>query len=205
MLAIGGDLAAQRLLFAYERGIFPWYSEHEQPLWWSPDPRAVLEVEDLHVSRSLQRHLERGAFELSWNKDFPRVIHECSLRRNDGTWIHEEVRTAYIRLHELGHAHSLEVYEGSELVGGIYGVQRGALFAAESKFYRRKNASKVALVACVRSLARAGIELFDVQLSSSYLQGLGVTMIPRKIYLRRLRRALDRELDLKRLELDWRP
>ena len=182
-LALGGDLAVERILFAYDQGIFPW--PHEDVLtWWSPDPRAVFTPASLHVSRSLQRTLRQGAFALSWNRAFAAVIQACAQRRSEGTWIIPAMQVAYSRLHELGHAHSLEVWNPQgELVGGLYGVQRGALFAAESMFHRATDMSKVALVSAVRSLSRAGIELFDVQLRTDHLASLGVAMIPRLRYL----------------------
>ena len=163
LVAIGGDLGVERLLLAYESGIFPWYDQDLPPLWWSPDPRTVLQLENLHISRSLRRVLRQHRFELSWNQAFAEVIRACGEKRETGTWILPEMVHAYSRLHELGHAHSLEVWTEGQLAGGLYGVQRGALFAAESMFHRRPNASKVALVASVQSLFRRGIRLFDVQ------------------------------------------
>ncbi len=205
LLAAGGDLSVERLCAAYDRGIFPWYAERELPLWWSPDPRAVLEPEDLHVSRSLERRLHRGGFELTWNRCFREVVVACGENRDDGTWIHPEVVEAYDALHGLGHAHSLEVWIDGRLAGGIYGVQRGAFFAAESKFHRVRDASKIALVACVRSLAAAGLHLFDVQHRTPYLTGFGVKDLRRAVFLERLRRALEIDLDLEGLVPDWRP
>ncbi|MEZ5987945.1 MAG: leucyl/phenylalanyl-tRNA--protein transferase [Planctomycetota bacterium] len=201
LVAVGGDLSIERLLAAYDQGIFPWYSEFELPLWWSPDPRAVLEEGAFHVSRSLQRSLRRREWTLTFDGAFDRVIRECAAERREGTWILPEIIAAYEELHALGHAHSFEVWDADgELIGGIYGVRRGALFAAESKFHRRADASKVALLVCHRSLFRAGIGLFDVQLSTPYLAGLGVREIPRRAYLERLEAALTREVDLSGLE-----
>jgi leucyl/phenylalanyl-tRNA--protein transferase len=196
---VGGDLSPERLLVAYDQGIFPWYDDGYPPLWWSPDPRTVLDPETLHVSRSLARALRRGGFELSWNRDFGRVMVECGRRRPGGTWIFPEMLDAYERLHQLGHAHSLEVWAKGDLVGGIYGVQRGGLFAAESMFHRRTNASKVALVAAVQSLFLAGIRLFDVQFLTPHLGSLGAREIPRAQYLERLGAVREHRVDLGRL------
>lgn len=199
LVAIGGDLSTERLLQAYRSGIFPWYAEGYVPMWWSPDPRALLTPETLHVSRSLRRLLRRGDFELSWNQCFARVMAECGKRRPEGTWVIPEMVSAYTRLHERGHAHSLEVWQRGELVGGTYGVQVGGLFAAESKFHRRTDMSKVALVALVGSLFAAGIELLDVQFSTPHLSALGAFEIPRAEYLARLAAARRRTVDLSRL------
>jgi leucyl/phenylalanyl-tRNA--protein transferase len=199
LLAIGGDLRSDRLLVAYRSGIFPWYAEGYVPMWWSPDPRAQLTPDRLHVSRSLARLLRRGDFELTWNRCFARVMAECGKRRGEGTWVIPEMVLAYTRLHELGHAHSLEVWQDGELVGGTYGVQVGGLFAAESKFHRRTDMSKVALVALVRSLFAAGIEVLDVQFATPHLQTLGAFEVPRADYLAQLRTARQRAIDLRRL------
>jgi leucyl/phenylalanyl-tRNA--protein transferase len=202
LLAIGGDLSVQRLLFAYECGIFPWYDEGVPPLWWSPNPRTVVERGGVHVSRSLRRLLRRGDFTVTWNQSFARVMRECG-KREAGTWILPEMIDAYVALHELGHAHSLEVWAGGELVGGLYGVQRGALFAAESMFHRATDASKVALVYATQSLFAAGLELFDVQLTTSHLVSMGAVEIPRGEYLERVRGACGQRLDLRSLRLGW--
>jgi leucyl/phenylalanyl-tRNA--protein transferase len=208
LLAVGGDLAPERLLLAYERGIFPWYAEGLPPMWWSPDPRAVVDDQSLHVSKSLARELRRGRFRVTVNHAFERVMRECGNERDGGTWILPEMVRAYVRLHERGHALSFEVWLGEQLVGGLYGVQRGALFAAESMFHRETNASKVALVAAVRSLFAAGIELFDVQFLTSHLASMGVYEISRSDYLRRVQAATARSVavcDLPiRLELEPR-
>jgi len=199
LVAIGGDLHEERLLAAYRAGIFPWYAEGYLPMWWSPDPRGMLDAQSLHVSRSLRRVLTRGRFELTWNRCFGRVMHECGSNRPDGSWIIPEMVEAYAGLHRRGQAHSLEVWNGSELVGGTYGVQVGAFFAAESMFHRRTDMSKVALVALVRSLFAAGIELLDVQFATPHLQTLGAFETPREEYLRRLGVVRSRPVDLRSL------
>jgi len=202
LLAIGGDLLPERLLCAYGSGVFPWYAEGYVPMWWSPDPRALLDPEHLHVSRSLQKRIRRGGFTLTWNKCFPRVMRECGQRRKDGTWILPEMLAAYERLHRLGHAHSLEVWSDGELVGGTYGVQVGGLFAAESMFHRATDMSKVALTALVRSLFAAGIRLLDVQFATAHLRTLGACEVPRAEYLRRLAVVVPLVVDLRGLVLD---
>ncbi len=199
--AVGGDLSAERLLHAYDHGIFPWYDESLPQLWWSPDPRAVLRPERLHVSRSLERQLKAHAFRLTWDIEFAGVIRACGESRSDGTWLTPEMIAAYEELHRLGHVHSLEVWSGGELVGGIYGVHRSGLFAAESMFHRRTDASKIALVALVRSLAKRGVELIDVQILTEHLQSMGAASMPREDYLSRVE-----ELSRKAVSLqDLRP
>ena len=199
LLAIGGDLSVDRLLLAYDSGVFPWYGSDLPPLWWSPDPRAVMDRKHLHVSRSMRRVLQRRDFELSWNRAFCEVMHACGQQRDAGTWILPEMEQAYAELHRLGHAHSMEVWAKGLLIGGLYGVQRGALFAAESMFHRRRDASKVALIATVRSLFARGIELFDVQFTTRHLISLGARDISRDEYLERLARARRRQVDLTEL------
>ncbi len=201
LVAIGGDLSLERLLFAYEAGIFPWHDEGLPPLWWSPDPRTILEREDLVVSRSMRRVLRRDGFAVTYNRAFRRVMQACGLERSEGTWILPEMLEAYDALHEAGHAHSFEVWQGSELVGGLYGVQRGGLFAAESMFHRVSNASKVALIVSVQALFRAGIALYDVQFLTSHLASLGAKQISRTSYLARLAEARELEVSLEDLDL----
>lgn len=199
LVAFGGDLSVARLMLAYRSGIFPWYGPDQVPLWWSPEPRAVLDLDHLHVSRSLQKVLRRGAFSLSWNRSFRAVMRECGRCRQDGTWILPEMVVAYTALHAAGHAHSLEVWQGDKLVGGVYGVQVGALFAAESMFHRVTDMSKVALVALVQSLARAGVQLVDVQFLTPHLQRLGAYELPRADYLARVAALAATALDLRQL------
>ena len=186
LVAIGGDLSTERLLAAYEQGIFPWYSEGLPPMWWSPDPRTVMDPAHLHVSRSLARELRRGRFRVTFDRAFQAVMLECGRERDDGTWITNDMLAAYVELHRRGHAHSFEVWNGERLVGGLYGVHRGALFAAESMFHRETNASKVALAVSVESLFAAGIELFDVQFLTPHLESLGAYELPRHDYLARV-------------------
>jgi leucyl/phenylalanyl-tRNA--protein transferase len=199
LVAVGGDLSVERLLLAYDSGVFPWYDEGLPPLWWSPNPRAVLELEALHVSRSMLRVLRHGPFRLTWDRAFPQVMRGCA-DREEGTWILDEMFDAYVELHRLGHAHSIEVWQGAELVGGLYGVKRGGLFAAESMFHRATNASKLALIAAVRAVFSRGIRLFDTQLLTAHLASLGARAIPRREYLERLSRAKHLQVDLSGLD-----
>ncbi len=189
LVAIGGMLSPQRIELAYRSGIFPWYGEGYMPLWWSPEPRGVITVESLHVSRRLQRTIARGGFELSWNRCFRDVMTACSERREDGTWIIPEMIDAYEVVHRQGNAHSLEVWQGDLLVGGIYGIQYGRLFCAESMFHRATDMSKVALVAMVRSLFAAGIRAFEVQFVTDHLARMGAFEMPRADYLELARTA----------------
>jgi len=190
LVAVGGDLSVARLLLAYRSGIFPWTAE---PItWWSPDPRAVMELERFHAPRSLQRVLRRGEFRITRDQAFRRVMEACAApapgRRS--TWIEPEFIEAYSRLHEEGHAHSLECWQGAELAGGIYGVSIGGFFAGESMFHRASNASKVALFHLVEHLKRQHFELFDIQMLTPVTQQLGGGTISRQDYLVRLARAV---------------
>jgi leucyl/phenylalanyl-tRNA---protein transferase len=189
LLAEGGDLEPATLIAAYRAGIFPWpYQEHEL-LWWSPDPRAILPLDGLHVSRSLARLLRQGRFRVTLNAAFPDVVAGCADREE--TWITPALRAAYVRLHTLGWAHSVEVWApDGALAGGLYGVAVGALFSAESMFHRVRDASKVALVALVGHARRVGLTLLDVQVPSAHLTSLGARTIARRDYLARVRGAV---------------
>jgi leucyl/phenylalanyl-tRNA--protein transferase len=189
LVAVGGTVSPDWLLASYARGIFPWYDQGLPPLWWSPNPRAILDAERLHVSRSMQRFLRNLPFRVTFDQAFEEVMRASGDERDEGTWILPEMVSAYVELHERGHAHSFEVWDGERLVGGLYGVQLGAFFAAESMFHRTTNASKVALITAVRSLFGAGIRLFDVQFLTSHLASLGAHTVPRREYLARLEAA----------------
>jgi leucyl/phenylalanyl-tRNA--protein transferase len=191
LLAQGGDLEPATLVAAYRRGIFPWPYEDEPLLWWSPDPRAILPLEALHVSRSLARTVRQGRFRVTLNADFAAVIDGCAAREE--TWITPSMRAGYLRLHTLGWAHSVEVWgPDGRLAGGLYGVAVGGLFAAESMFHRARDASKVAVVALVEHARRVGVTLLDVQMPSAHLTTLGVRTVPRAEYLARLAAAVRR-------------
>lgn len=202
LVAIGGDLSPDRLLIAYREGIFPWYAHGTEILWWSPDPRAIIEMRAIHCSRSLARSFRRGTFTFTVDRAFDEVMAGCA-DRDEGTWILPEMADAYRELHRLGHAHSFEAWWNDELVGGLYGVHIGGLFAAESMFHRRTDASKAVLVVAVTSLAKRGIRLFDVQFKTDHLASMGASEIPRSIYLERLKTAVTEEVELAGLEPVW--
>lgn len=186
LLAIGGDLQPPRLLQAYHRGIFPWFAPGEQILWWSPDPRAVLMPQALHVSRSLRKALRHSTLRITVNHDFTAVIAGCATPRAEGTWIGESLQQAYCRLHRMGHAHSVEVWQEQQLVGGLYGVALGSLFCGESMFSRISNASKLALWSFCCHFQRMGGQLIDCQVLNDHTASLGAADIPRRRYLQHL-------------------
>ena len=181
LLAAGGDLSSERLLSAYAAGIFPWYEDGQPILWWSPDPRCVLRPGEFHVSRRLRQYLRRSAFTCSYNTAFSGVIHACAGRRRaqQGTWITPAMIAAYERLHAEGWAHSVEVWAGTDLVGGIYGLSIGKVFFGESMFSLRDHASKFAMLALCRVLTQNEFALLDCQVLSPHLLTLGATQIPR--------------------------
>lgn len=184
LLAVGGDLDPQRLMAAYYEGIFPWYESGTPILWWSPDPRMVLVPGDVHISRSLRRQLRRGHYNISMDTAFRDVIRQCAdLRKyREGTWITPEMQQAYIRLHGQGHAHSVEVWQDSRLIGGLYGVAIGPLFFGESMFSLQDNASKIAFLALARQLETWGFRLIDCQIPTPHLARLGAKPMPRSIF-----------------------
>ena len=189
LLAVGGDLSSERLLAGYRRGIFPWYSAGQPPLWWSPDPRMVLECAALKVSRSLSKSIRNKGYEVRIDTAFPEVLRGCSAPRQGepGTWLGPDMRVAYARLHNAGYAHSFETWRDGELVGGLYGVALGRMFYGESMFSRATDASKVALVALVEELRQRGFPLIDCQVRTPLLAQLGAREIPRREFLRRVR------------------
>ncbi len=188
LLAIGGDLTPRRLLAAYRQGIFPWYEPGQPILWWSPDPRAILLPGDLHISRSLRRRLRRSEYQTSVDTAFPAVISACAtLRQATGTWITPEMQAAYRQLHDLGYAHSVETWRGTELVGGLYGIALGRVFFGESMFSTASDASKVALVRLVSVLVARSFEMVDCQVANPHLASLGSRLMRRPEFLARLR------------------
>jgi leucyl/phenylalanyl-tRNA--protein transferase len=196
LLAIGGDLSPERLLAAYAEGIFPWFDDRSPILWWSPDPRLVLDPAHLHVSRSLRRTIRRGAYRVTADTAFEQVIRRCAerpRRGQSGTWITAGMAQAYLRLHRLGFAHSFEAWSGESLVGGLYGVSLGAAFFGESMFADRPDASKAALVRAVEWLSGRGVSLVDCQVRTDHLVSLGASEVPRAEFLARLRAALRAE------------
>ncbi|WP_088257174.1 leucyl/phenylalanyl-tRNA--protein transferase [Fimbriiglobus ruber] len=205
LVGVGGDLRPSTLVRGYAEGVFPWFNEGDPILWWSPDPRAVIELDGIHISHSLARTIRSGRFRVTANCAFGDVIRGCADCRTDGTWVTRQMIEAYEELHRLGHAHSVETWvrteskgteqksdslEGWTLAGGIYGVSVGGLFAGESMFFRVSDGSKVALAALVERLKTCGFELFDVQMRTEHTTRMGATDIPRKDYLRRLREAV---------------
>jgi leucyl/phenylalanyl-tRNA--protein transferase len=190
LVAVGGDLRPARLLLAYRRGIFPWFGEGDPIFWWSPDPRAIIELDGLHVSRRLRRTLRSGRFEVTVNRDFAGVIAGCADRPRKEMWITPAMAAAYTRLHLQGHAHSVEVWNLGQLAGGLYGVAIGGFFAGESMFTRVRDASKVALAFTVDRLRSRGFQLFDIQFRTEHTTRFGAVEIPRRTYLQRLRQAL---------------
>jgi leucyl/phenylalanyl-tRNA--protein transferase len=193
LVGVGGELTPDTLLLAYTDGVFPWFSEGDPILWWSPDPRAIIELDELHVSRRLARRIRSGRFEVSFNRSFAEVMRACGENRPEGTWVTEEMVAAYTALHRLGHAHSVEVWAGGTLAGGIYGVSVGGLFSGESMFHRQTDASKVALAALVGRLRQRGFCLFDVQMTTEHTERMGAKNIARGEYLLRLEAAVRRE------------
>ena len=181
LLAAGGDLSEPRLLYAYRHGIFPWYSDGQPILWWSPDPRCVISPADLHTSRRTRRSLLKSGFRISFNEAFDDVLDGCAMDRpgQDGTWITDEMRTAYQGLHRNGWAHSVEVWRGDALVGGLYGLAVDKVFFGESMFSAETNGSKAAILALCRVLTDEGFALLDCQVESPHLMTLGAELMPR--------------------------
>jgi leucyl/phenylalanyl-tRNA--protein transferase len=190
LLAAGGDLSTPRLLDAYRRGIFPWYEEGQPILWWSPDPRTVIFPEQFKVPRSLRKTLRSGRFEFTYDRDFAAVIQACAepRRHQQGTWLTQAMMTAYCRLHEEGHAHSVECWHEGRLVGGLYGVAIGRVFFGESMFSRASDASKACLARLVQHLLDCEYRLVDCQVHSEHLERLGAIRIPRSDFSEMLER-----------------
>lgn len=185
LLAVGGDLSVPRLLEAYRRGIFPWFSDRDPLLWWSPDPRGVIYPQNLYISRSLAKFAKRCNYTYSINQAFEQVISACIEQRTEaeGTWITDDMLESYCDLHDAGHAHSVEVWSDNRLVGGLYGVLSGRIFSGESMFHRADNASKLALVALRNHLTPAGLRLIDCQMPTPHLEKLGAVSMPRAQFL----------------------
>jgi leucyl/phenylalanyl-tRNA--protein transferase len=191
LLAYGGDLSPERLMLAYRSGIFPWFEDTQPILWWSPDPRMVLFPDELVVSKSMRNILNRGIFKVTFNTDFREVISNCKEIKRDGqngTWITEEMRNAYCRLHELGFAKSVEVWQDDKLVGGLYGIDLGHIFCGESMFSKVSNASKVGFIALVNELKSKNYKLLDCQVYNEHLESLGCREIERNKFLEILKR-----------------
>ena len=189
LLAVGGDLSTERLLLAYRNGIFPWYEGHHI-LWWCPDPRFILSPDKLKISKSMMQLLKKQAFGFTINKAFTDVINNCkTIERHgqDGTWITDEIKEAYTRLHREGYAHSAEVWQNGELVGGLYGVRMGKIFFGESMFSKVSNASKYAFISYVEHLKKEGVQLIDCQVYTEHLESLGARMMARSAFIQLLK------------------
>jgi leucyl/phenylalanyl-tRNA---protein transferase len=196
ILAIGGDLSPERLLLAYRSGIFPWFSEGDPIVWWSPNPRFVLYPEKLYVSKSMRQVLRQNRFEVTFDQDFRAIISNCQSRKRIGqnsTWITEEMLEAYCRLHDLGYAHSIEVWQDGQIVGGLYGVSLGKCFFGESMFAKVSNASKVGFITLTTHLQKLGFPLIDSQVYTQHLESLGAEEISRLEYLQALNTCLESE------------
>lgn len=204
LLALGGDLSPERLALAYRSGIFPWFSDDQPILWWSPDPRCVLFPGEVHISRSLRRTLNRQRFSISADTDFAGVIHQCATARQDGTWITGDMIAAYTRLHKQGMAHSFEARNvDGKLVGGLYGIALGRCFFGESMFSLETDASKVLMVHIARQLDQWGYRLMDCQVESGHLVRMGARSIPRTEFLSILRENVDRTPVQSSWTMEW--
>lgn len=204
LLAVGGDLSTERLLLAYRSGLFPWYNPGEPILWWSPNPRMVLYPDALKVSKSMRQVLRSGKFRISLDTAFAEVINACAnTPRNGeyGTWIVPDMIQAYTQLHHLGWAHSVEVWEGDALVGGLYGIGMGKVFCGESMFSKQPNASKAGFVTLVQWLVGQGVHFIDCQTHTPHLESLGGTLIPGSEYMVALEAALDGGLPVGKWEI----
>ncbi|WP_088328775.1 leucyl/phenylalanyl-tRNA--protein transferase [Lacimicrobium sp. SS2-24] len=197
LLAFGGDLSVERLLLAYRNGIFPWFTEGEPVLWWSPSTRGILELDDFICHRSLRKLARSGAYRVTLNHDFEQVIQCCAKvpRSDNGTWITTAMVDAYIHLHQRGYAHSIEVWQQDSLVGGLYGVSAGRVFCGESMFHLRSNTSKLAFYYLVMWLKRHQFDFIDCQLPNPHLNSLGCRAISREVFLPRLRAACKQHTD----------
>jgi leucyl/phenylalanyl-tRNA--protein transferase len=198
LLAVGGDLSPHRLIEAYRVGIFPWYSDGEPLMWWSPNPRAIITPDSLHTSRSLVRVLKKHDYEVRWNTCFQQVIKACAAPRlqSPGTWILPEMQDAYLKLHEHKVAHSIEIWRDEQLIGGLYGIALGPFFFGESMFSTATNGSKIAIATLVTSLAPFGLECLDCQMMTHHLQTLGAFEEDRNNFTTRLKKALNSQTDL---------
>jgi leucyl/phenylalanyl-tRNA--protein transferase len=196
VLAVGGDLSVQRLIEAYKKGIFPWYNEGEPILWWSPAKRFILFLEELHISKSMRRVINSGIFTVSFDTNFPEIIHHCagvSRGGETGTWITQDMIEAYTALYEAGYAHSVEVWKDNKIVGGLYGVSLGRCFFAESMFHLETNASKFALIELVEFLKQHGFKFLDAQVYTEHVETMGAKNISRKEFMRLLQEGLQYE------------
>ena len=190
LLAVGGDLSPERLLLAYKNGIFPWFNEDSMILWWSPDPRMVLFPNKIKISKSMAQVIKSNKFRITWNTQFEEVVNACSAIKRKGqagTWITPEMKSAYLKLHQMGIAKSIEVWENDNLVGGLYGIDLGNVFCGESMFSRKSNASKFAFISLAKELQKKEYKLIDCQVYTADLESLGAEEIPRKQFIKILK------------------
>ncbi|MBC8172292.1 MAG: leucyl/phenylalanyl-tRNA--protein transferase [Chitinophagales bacterium] len=193
LLAIGGDLSVDRLLLAYKKGIFPWFTDNKIPFWYSPDPRCVIYPDEIHISHSMQQLFHQHYFTVTFDTDFSGVIKQCAIvkrKKDSSSWISKDFQKAYINLHKAGYAHSVEVWKDEELVGGLYGVSLGKCFFGESMFSKKNNASKYALISLAQKLLQHRFLMIDCQLPTEHLQTLGGKVITREEYLAALKKIL---------------
>jgi leucyl/phenylalanyl-tRNA--protein transferase len=191
ILALGGDLSVERLLLAYSHGIFPWYNEGEPIIWWSLPVRFVLYLNEFKIDRTLKKFLKKNPYRVTFDQDFSRVIQNCKeIRSETGTWITEDMKKAYVKLYQEGYAHSVEVWQDQELVGGLYGVSFGKYFCGESMFTRKNNASKIALIFLSQRLQELGFQFIDCQVETPHLVRMGAKNIPREDFLALLKAAI---------------
>jgi len=197
LLAIGGDLSTKRLISAYSKAIFPWFNQGEPPLWWSPSPRAIIPIDNLRINRTLRKQLNRKLYKVTINKAFEQVISSCADApfRTEGTWILDEMKTGYQSLHQQGYAHSIEVWHNDELVGGLYGVAINGFFSGESMFYKKANASKIALVSLAQLLTSENIKFIDCQLQNPFLESMGCIEIPRTEFIGLQQKAIKQPIN----------
>ncbi len=204
LLAIGGDLSVKRLLEAYKCGIFPWYNATEPIMWWSPDPRLVLYPGKLHIAKSMRTYFNNNTFQLSYNHAFEEVMKACgeiSRKNQDGTWIHQDLIDAYVRLYKAGFAHSVEVWKNGHLVGGLYGIAIGKVFFGESMFAHLPNASKFGFISLVKKLAQLNSKLIDCQQETPHLKSLGAELLDRNVFVQILQEN-DKKFSHEKLKLD---
>ena len=201
LLALGGDLSPERLIAAYSQGIFPWYSENDPLMWWSPNPRAIIDIAHLRINRTLRKAINKSPYQITLNQDFRQVTQFCANApfRTDGTWILPEMEAAYLALHQQGYAHSIEIWHTDEqenkvLVGGLYGVAINGFFSGESMFYTQSNASKFALIALGQLLESAGIDFIDCQLLNPFLEDMGAKETSRDIFIHKQRTAITKKM-----------
>ena len=207
LLAAGGDLSPERLIKAYRCGIFPWFNENEEILWWSPDPRMVLFPNELRISHSLKKILKKRNYEIRVDCSFNKVIQACAAPRKgqSGTWIHSDMISAYIALHEMGLAHSVETWIDGKLKGGLYGVTQGKVFFGESMFSQTNNASKIAFVHLIKQLEKWNYSMIDCQMRTAHLASFGAREIPRKEFSHRLKESINYSNQIEKWDFDNEP